>query len=83
MSASGIVTIDVDIPLRSDSKPCDFKGEGSALFRCGQQANNVTRNAVHPSGEHAHAQAGKAACLKAPAATNDRQQGAHRTTQVC
>ncbi|WP_175823439.1 hypothetical protein [Burkholderia sp. BCC0419] len=31
MSACGTAMIDVDIPFRGDSKPCDFKGEGAGV----------------------------------------------------
>lgn len=29
IAACGMTLIDVDIPFRADSKPCDFKGEGT------------------------------------------------------
>jgi hypothetical protein len=48
-----------------------------ARFRCGQQFEQVSRNAVHSSGEHAPVQAGQAAPKKALAAITDRQPDAH------
>ena len=57
MTARGVDKIDVDIPPRSDSKPCDSKrARVPVLFRCGQQTAKVSRNAVQASGDSKHAQ---------------------------
>ncbi|MGC3028215.1 hypothetical protein ACPUER_24245 [Burkholderia sp. DN3021] len=59
MTACGMVLTDVDILFRDDSKPCDFKGEGTERrFDVDNPPSKVTRNAVHSSGEREHAQAG-------------------------
>ncbi|WP_446903954.1 hypothetical protein [Burkholderia sp. YIM B11467] len=84
MTASGTAMTDVDIPFRAESKPCDFKGEGT------EQRSDVDNRSAK-SLETLCIQAVSVSTLK-PAKphragrwrlANAPNCGAHRTTQVC